>query len=263
MKPLIIVVNDDGIDSAGLAAVARAAARHGEILICAPHTQQTSMGRAYPRTADMGVIEEADFDPYAKAYAVHGSPAYAAAHGILELADRAPALLVSGINIGANLGRSITCSGTLGACMEADSEGIPSVAFSLESPPESIRRTDYGEELFQYAEQSADYWIGKILAEGMPRDCNILNVNVPAVPVAPECYRITRLDPQNYYWLERPGKRDRSRKFELEFTIRWDEATLLADGDIRAVCLDRITSVTPLGWDLTKEQEGIRDDGEE
>ena len=252
MRPLIIVVNDDGIRFPGLAAAARAAARHGDVLICTPHVQQTSMGRAYPRTEEMGIIEEVDFAPYDKAYAIHSSPAYAAAHAILELAPRKPDLLVSGINAGGNLGRSITCSGTLGACMEADSEDVPSIAFSLETPPEVIRRTEFDEDAFRYAEAVADYWIGKVLSEGMPRDCNILNVNVPAIPIAPENYRITRLDPQNYYWLEKPGKRDMSEKFEIEFTIRWDEETLLSDGDIRAICVDRVTSVTPLGWDLTK-----------
>ena len=106
MRPLIIVVNDDGIRFPGLAAAARAAARHGDVLICAPHVQQTSMGRAYPRTEEMGIIEEVDFAPYDKAYAIHSSPAYAAAHAILELAPRKPDLLVSGINAGGNLGRS-------------------------------------------------------------------------------------------------------------------------------------------------------------
>lgn len=253
MKPLILVVNDDGIEAPGLAAAARAAAHHGEVLICAPHKQQTSMGRAYPRTEEMGIVEEVDFAPYDKAYAIHSSPAYAAAHGILELAPRMPDLVVSGINAGANLGRSITCSGTLGACMEADSEGVPSIAVSMETSADVIRRTDFGGDRFHYAEQAAEYWIGKVLSEGMPRDCNILNINVPAIPIAPDQYRITRLDPQNYYWLERPGKRDLLAKFELEFTIRWDEETLLSDGDIRAMSVDRVTSVTPLGWDLTKE----------
>lgn len=256
MKPLIVVVNDDGIEAAGLAAAARAAARHGDVLVVAPHVQQTSMARAYPRTAEMGIVDEVDFDlgeETVKAFAVHSSPAYAAAHAILELAPRRPDLLVSGINMGGNLGRSITCSGTLGACMEADSEGVPSIALSLETPADVIRKSTLGADLFRYAEEAADFWIGKVLAEGMPRDCNILNVNVPAEPVGPENYRITRMDPQNYYWLLPPGKRDMAKPFELEFQIRWDEETLLPDGDIKAVCMDRIISVTPLGWDLTLE----------
>ena len=137
--------------------------------------------------------------------------------------------------------------------MEADSEGVPSIAVSMETSADVIRRTDFGGDRFHYAEQAAEYWIGKVLSEGMPRNCNILNINVPAIPIAPDQYRITRLDPQNYYWLERPGKRDLLAKFELEFAIRWDEKTLLSDGDIRAMSVDRVTSVTPLGWDLTKE----------
>ena len=58
MKPLILITNDDGIHSPGLAAAACAAADLADILIVAPHTQQTGMARAFPRTEDAGIIEE-------------------------------------------------------------------------------------------------------------------------------------------------------------------------------------------------------------
>ena len=51
-RPLILVTNDDGIDSAGLAAAARGAMKVGEVIIAAPSEQQTAMGRAYPRRED-------------------------------------------------------------------------------------------------------------------------------------------------------------------------------------------------------------------
>ena len=58
MRPLILITNDDGINSPGLLAMAESAERVGDVVIVAPACQQTSMGRAFPRTNDLGVIDE-------------------------------------------------------------------------------------------------------------------------------------------------------------------------------------------------------------
>ena len=89
-RPLILVTNDDGIDSLGLAAAARAAMRVGDVVIAAPEKQQTAMGRAYPHRDDLGIIDTVQVDiglsGPVTGYAVHGSPGYAAAYGIAEIA---------------------------------------------------------------------------------------------------------------------------------------------------------------------------------
>ena len=91
-RPLILVTNDDGIDSPGLAAAARAALRVGDVVIAAPNEQQTAMGRAYPGREDLGIIDTVRIDiglrEPADAYAVHGSPGYTAAYGIAEIAPK-------------------------------------------------------------------------------------------------------------------------------------------------------------------------------
>lgn len=252
--PLILVVNDDGIEAPGFAAAVRAVRRFGEVLAVAPAGQQTAMGRSYPRYADLGVIEQCRLplgDETIDAYAIHSSPAHAVCYGAMEIASRKPDLVVSGINHGANLGMSITCSGTVGACMEAMSEGIPALALSLVTASDAIMVAS-GEHDFQYAEAAGAYWTEKILREGMPRDCEILNINIPDAPVGPEEYRYTCLDRQNYYVMQTPPERDFSRPFTIDFKIRVDEEALLPDGDIACVVRDRMTSVTPLGWDMTK-----------
>lgn len=121
MKPLILVTNDDGVGSPGLAAAVRGARNVGDVLIAAPHEQHTAMGRAYPHRDDLGVIDRVRIDlggETVEAFAVHGSPGYAAAYGIAEIAPkikgRRPDITVSGINAGANCGTSITSSGTIG-----------------------------------------------------------------------------------------------------------------------------------------------------
>lgn len=249
-----MVVNDDGIDAPGYAAAVRAAMTCGDVLAVAPYGQQTAMGRAYPRYPDLGIIEEVPLDTGGEtiqAYAVHSSPAHAVCYGAMEIAPRKPDLVISGINHGANLGMSLTCSGTLGACFEAMSEGIPSLALSLETAPDDIM--ELSDEIdFSWAEQIGAYWTDKILREGMPRGCEILSVNIPSCPVQPEDYRYTCLDSQNYYVMKTPPARDWKKPFTIDFEIAFERDKLREDGDIACVCVERKTSVTPIGWDLTK-----------
>ena len=252
-RPLILIVNDDGIDADGLKAAIRAAQPYGDLLIAAPAKQQTAMGRAYPRYDDLGVIEPTMLslgNQKIQAYAVHSSPAHAVCYGAMELADRKPDLLVSGINHGANVGMTVTCSGTIGACLEAVSEGIPAIALSLETDSDVIMNART-ESDFRYAEKAGAKWIEHILHHGMPDDCSILNVNVPNCPVDPDDYRITCLDRQNYYQMVSPPSRDWSQRYTMDFQIEVDVDTLTEGSDIEAMVVKRKISVTPLTWDLT------------
>lgn len=138
-KRKIMITNDDGIQSEGLRSAVMAAKKFGEVIVVAPARQQTAMGRAYPRTEDLGIIRKVDYSVEGvEAYAVNGSPGYCTAFGLLEILDISPDLVISGINFGCNLGLSLTCSGTLGAAFEASSEGVPVMAVSLETKAEHI-----------------------------------------------------------------------------------------------------------------------------
>ncbi|MGB7594995.1 MAG: 5'/3'-nucleotidase SurE [Erysipelotrichaceae bacterium] len=254
MKPLFLITNDDGVFSPGLKAAAEAVRHLGDLLIVAPISQQTGMGRSFPRNADVGIIEKVSlnisgFDT--TAYGIHGSPAQAVAYGILELADRTPDFCISGINYGENLGLSVTCSGTLGAAFEADSHGIPSIAVS--------RQADL---LVQHSEsfESLD-WEGcktitrriaeKVLKEGFPKQARILNVNLPAKISENTEIRLTRQSRQNYSVFTKPGPRDFTQGYVLSSHMDVDIETTEKDSDIYAVYFDRIVSLTPLTWDLS------------
>ena len=258
MRPLIMITNDDGIHSEGLRAAVRAAAAVGDVLVAAPVVQQTAMGRGYPRTDDLGIIEEVDFGMEGvKAYAVHGSPGYCSAFGLLEIADRKPDLLVSGINFGCNLGMSLTCSGTLGAAFEGSSQGVPVLAVSLETSAEDIMVTESEQVGFQHASEITGMWIRKMLGmtgEDEKAGHQFLNVNIPAGEIDVDQYRYTFLENQNYYVLQKPSKRDWSKPFTMDFEIRIDENKLHPGSDIQTVCQDRITSVTPITMDMTRNE---------
>jgi len=265
MKPLIMITNDDGVFSPGLAAAARAALKFGDILVAAPITQQTAMGRAFPRTDDLGIIEEIDLDissdPADKplmihAYGVHASPGYVAAYGIAEIGPRLgrrPDLAISGINYGANLGASITCSGTIGAALESTSLGVPTLAMSLETDASITRSVDYEYLNFESAERSTEYWLDRILKYGMPRDCHILNVNVPYRKISPNEYKFTFMEMNNYYEIVAPrADRDWSTPCPMYYDIQTEKQELQEGSDVYVVCREQLTSVTPMTMDMTK-----------
>lgn len=249
MKPLILITNDDGIYSPGLAAAASAVKDIADILIVAPHMQQTSMGRAFTRNADTGIIEKKEMKINGQsvlAYAVHGTPALSVSHGVLELAERKPDLCISGINYGENMGSLLTCSGTLGAAFEAASYKIPAIAVSLEAELEMISSDDFKQKDWSLAIDMLRLWAIKVLETGMPQNVDIFNINVPSECNKREVYRITTQSRQNYFEFIKPGKRSFDKPFKLDSQLFVDEKTLEEDSDIYAVYKDRITSVTPL-----------------
>lgn len=279
-RPLILVTNDDGIHSPGLYAAAQVAAKTGDVLIAAPHTQQTGMGRSFPICPDDGIIEKVPGRMLA--YAVHGSPARAVAHGVLELADRKPDLCVSGINYGENLGTCLTCSGTLGALFEASSHGIPGIAVSVEADLSRQHSEDFGEMDWSAAQSVLERYIRKALKlsdERIYEDGNsdkaeckenaseknsseleqreqigmadAWNINVPAGLQFPYPERRTVLSRQNYFYFVKPEKRDYSRPYRLKSEKLVDMESLEKDSDIYAVYVDRVASVTLLNFDMS------------
>lgn len=258
-KPLFLLTNDDGVLSPGLRAAAETAALFGDVLIAAPRTQQTGMGRGFPRAQDTGIIDELTLTikgKNQKAYGIHGSPALSVAHGVMELADRKPDLCISGINYGENLGQVLTCSGTAGAALEAASYGIPAIAVSLAADLSIQQSEDYQEMDWSAAQWILKKVIAKVLAEGMPKGVELWNVNVPArmtsaheEPLFPYC--LTRQSRQNYFCFQKAQKRDLQKPYRLEAKLEVDMESLEKDSDIYAVYAGHQISVTPLTIDMT------------
>jgi len=261
-RPLILVTNDDGIDSNGLAAAARGALRIGDVVIAAPSEQQTAMGRAYPRRDDLGVIDIVQIDigvsDPIEAYAVHGSPGYSAAYGIAEIAPRIkgrkPDITVSGINIGANCGTSITSSGTIGAALESVDMNVPALAVSMEILDYDTRCHDFSALDLSSAEKATEYWLRRILKEGMPEDADLLNVNVPEVRIEPDDFIYTFLETHPYYKAQPVPERDWSKPYRIRFDSEFGDKEARKGSDIYTLHFERKTSVTPLTVDMTKRK---------
>ena len=135
----ILISNDDGIYSPGLAALAAVASTFGEVRIVAPDVEQSSMGHAITHSRPLSVRPTQKLHPY-EAYRVNGTPADCVALGAF-LGTKVD-LVLSGINLGPNIGHGIWHSGTLAAARQATLLGLRGIAFS--TPMEKASQTGIG-----------------------------------------------------------------------------------------------------------------------
>jgi 5'-nucleotidase len=166
---MILVTNDDGVDSPGLSALARALSRIEQVCVIAPNRNWTAAGHTKTLDRPLRVAEITLPGSKMRAFSSDGSPSDCVALAFLGLAPERPRLVVSGINTGPNMGSDITYSGTVSAAMEGVVSGVPAIAVSL---------ADYYQWEFSYAGSFAARLARRVLREGLERDV-LLNVNVP------------------------------------------------------------------------------------
>lgn len=132
-----LVTNDDGIDSPGLVALASAAVQAGlDVVVAAPARESSGASAGIIATTMQGrtVIERRALPelPGVEAYALDAQPGYIVRAALRGWLDPPPELVLSGINHGANVGRAILHSGTVGAALTAGVTGIRALAVSLD-----------------------------------------------------------------------------------------------------------------------------------
>ena len=126
----ILITNDDGIYAKGIERLAAAATRYGEVTVIAPDSQRSAMSHKIT-LLDPIDAREVDFPVSGvKAYAVTGTPADCIRIGLLNILKEKPDVVLSGINYGYNTGGDTQYSATIGAALEAASNGIRAIAFS-------------------------------------------------------------------------------------------------------------------------------------
>jgi 5'-nucleotidase len=252
-----LLTNDDGIHSPGLRAVAEAVCDLGELVMIAPATQQTGMGRGIPPMTDRQLRrEDVTIGCQAMpAYALTGSPAQAVLYGVLALAPhicgRMPDLVISGINYGENLGTCVTASGTVGAALQAAELGVPGLAVSLET--DKAFHLHHGQDMDWSAAAAFTRHFARImLTMQLPFDVDVLKVDVPADATPETRWRITRQSRQSYYRDYAPADFTPDgtlAMLDYGIHVQWD--TLEPGSDIYAFAVDRVISVTPLSHDMT------------
>jgi 5'-nucleotidase len=254
--PIILVTNDDGIDSPGLKAAVEAVLQLGTIIVLAPSIQQTATGRGL--FGDKGLsLESVEFmvnDVKVEAYHCNCSPALIVRHGFRTiLKDIKPDLLVSGINYGENLGINITSSGTIGAALEGASFGVPGIAIS--------KQTDVSTHL-NYTDQewsASMYFLQKfakiMLGSRLPDDVDLLKIDVPDDASPSTNWRVTNLARSPYYVKEIENPALESKLGDGMTRIQFDEEYIDHSSDIYAIAKEKIVSVTPVSLDMTSRVE--------
>lgn len=252
-RPQILLTNDDGIQSPGLWAAAKALSTLGFVTVAAPRDQASGAGRSMPNTYDGRISSQMlqIGDQSWKVYAIGGTPAQVVEHAVLEIYSEPPDLVVSGINYGENIGSSITVSGTVGAAIEGAALGIPAIAMSIQVRDTSYFFTNSDEVDFSCAAYFTHYFSRIMLEKRMPADVDLLKVDVPidATPETP--WKITRQSRDRYYFpiTTRQGPLDENGGLSVE--VRLNRQTQLPGTDIHTLIYENMVSVTPLSLDLT------------
>ncbi len=252
-KPVILFTNDDGIESPGLWAAAQAFRGLGQLLVCAPREQQSGMGRSMPHYSEGRIFpwEQPLDGADCQAYAVDGTPAQAVQHAVLELAERQPALLVSGINYGENTGNGVTISGTVGAALEGASLGIPSIAVSQQTPTDLHLSYSLGVDFGVAADFTRRMGAWLMEHANLPDDVDVLKIDIPAGATAATEWRLTRLSRRRVYWPTRPERAALHDSGKLGYQYNSDPAAAEPDSDVYALLNDQAISVTPISLDMT------------
>jgi 5'-nucleotidase len=182
----ILVTNDDGIASTGLHVLARTMRAHGDVVIVAPEVEHSGAGAGLgPLHLINPQAHTTTIDGIDEAWCVNGSPALCtmfARFGVFGPVD----LVVSGINPGANVGRAIYHSGTVGAALTARTGSLSGVAVSQAVAGFGVEGQGWDDMISDQHWQTAADVASAIVAEivgSPPSEPVVVNVNVPNLPM--------------------------------------------------------------------------------
>ena len=239
----ILITNDDGIHAPGLAVLERIAKGLSEdVYVVAPESDQSGVAHSLSLNDPLRLRE---ISP--RHFAVKGTPTDCVIMGVRQiLKDNPPDLVLSGVNRGQNVAEDVTYSGTIAAAMEGTLLGIPSIALSQAYGPGAGRKVLH----WGCGEALAGALIGKVLAEGIPKDI-LVNINFPDCAAEEVAGVAITVQGKRDTGLMRVEEREdgRGNPYYWVGFARGDFSPGV-DTDLEAL-RDRKISVTPLRLDLT------------
>jgi len=241
-RPLILISNDDGINSPGLFALASLLRTIGEVIVVAPDREQSAVGHSLTMNTPLRVT------PFRRngevfGFAVNGTPADCVKIALTALLKRTPDIVISGINHGQNTAINILYSGTVSASTEGMLFGIKSIAFSVCSHNWDLDMS------------SSAYYAAlitkKALSMEFPKD-TFLNVNIPAIPQS-EIKGIKLTNVGNGYWKDFYDKRRDpfNREYYWFSGEYYESVNDIANDDIAV--REKFVSITPIKYSLTNK----------
>ncbi|EES89980.1 5'/3'-nucleotidase SurE [Helicobacter canadensis] len=253
----ILIANDDGYQSPGLLALREALAPLGHIVIVAPASEKSACGHGMTLTRPLRFIK-LDDDFYKLDDGTPTDCIYLSLHALYEEGFK-PDLIVSGINIGSNMGEDVSYSGTASAAMEGVLHDIPSIAISQVLQDKNCFGFD-----FSLAKETIYNLAKKILENGFPlQKREFLNVNIPQISKE-QCkgMKITELGIRLYgndAHLHRNPRGEEYYWLGLH-PLNWKERNQQESSDFNAIMNDYV-SITPITLDFTarKSMQPLQD----
>ncbi len=254
--PTILVINDDGINSIGLSILAKQLKKLGDVIVVTPGDEKSGIGKAL--SIGQVNITETSFGDGTKAYATTGTPADSFLIAVNKILKCMPDLLVSGINIGPNLGiDDLLTSGTVGAAFEAAIHNVPAITVSYCLSEITDKMPDKNKVSVNAMELAATYGYKAakhVLERGMPPDVDIISINVPENA---DCtnVKITRLCYEGYGDIHTKVKDGyRIKSWALRHYPDGDPGT-----DLHAIKNDKCISVTPIKVEFLHNTQAMKD----
>jgi 5'-nucleotidase len=238
-KPVILLTNDDGIYARGLEALVQVLREDFEVAVVAPESEQSAVGHALTLTQPLRVKKVFKNGSFF-GYGVNGTPADCVKIALNEILSPKPRILISGINLGPNVGINVIYSGTVSAATEGAMMGVTSLAVSLDS---------YQARDFSVAAKVARRLTDLLLAHPLPAGVS-LNCNVPHLPLT-KLKGIRLVRQGTFRFLEKFDKRMDPR----ENIYYWQAGSLpppeeTPDTD-HALLTAGFVTLTPISYDLT------------
>ena len=233
----VLLTNDDGVQAPALRALREALAPLGRVIVVAPDRDQSATSHALTLHRPFRIQQH---EP--DVYSVDGTPTDCVITSFYGLLERRPDLVISGINLGPNMGEDVFYSGTVAAAIEGALQGAPAIAASWAGR----QAPDWGEPAGFLARLAA-----RLLERGLPRR-HLLNVNLPGRPWdEARGVRVTRLGSRIYHdtLVKKVDPRGRDYYWIGGEEPEWES---IPGTDFHAVHQGWI-SVTPMRLDLTAD----------
>jgi len=180
--PEILLTNDDGHKSAGFFPLLQELSTHFSVVSITPDREKSWIGKAITTKEKLQIqsVQKGTFE----IFLLNGTPADCVQIGLYNVLRTRPKMVVSGINLGTNVGHArILSSGTIGAAMEASIERVPSIAASLWIPHDIKKTMNLYDEKNYYVFENAAKITGKLtkllLEKDVGEDADLFSINIP------------------------------------------------------------------------------------
>jgi 5'-nucleotidase len=237
--PAVLVTNDDGIYAKGLETLVQTLEKRYRVYVVAPEVEQSAVGHALTLTQPLRVKKVKRNGAFF-GYGVNGTPADCVKIALQELIKPRPLALVSGINLGPNVGINVIYSGTVSAATEGAMMGLSSLAVSLDS---------YESQDFQVPAEIGSRLAEHLLRHPLPPGVS-LNCNVPNRPLAEiKGIRLTRQG--TFRFVEKFDKRIDPRENIYYWQAGIQPPPEEAPDTDHALLSEGYVTLTPITFDLT------------